>query len=165
MPSDGRYASYPDRTCHSSLSHIFPPDYDQQFGNRPFQTKLFLEGMLKQAPLELIPLARSWIQAPMLSQVKGCTGYYDKPQRAYQFEVESDHMSMTLMANEEKPVQNICLVFKHWNSKKEAMVSIDGKKTACKQGIVRDTDGSYKLLIWIEMETIDPIEVDVQRPG
>ena len=31
MPSDGRYASYPDRTCHSSLSHIFPPDYSEQF--------------------------------------------------------------------------------------------------------------------------------------
>jgi hypothetical protein len=124
MPSDGRYASYPDRTCHSSLSHIFPPDYDQQFGNRPYQVKLFLEGMLKQAPLELIPLARSWIQPPLLSQVKGCTGSYDKPQRAYQFEAESDHMSMTLLANDEKPVHNLCLVFKKWNSKKEGIVSI-----------------------------------------
>lgn len=165
MPSDGRYASYPDRTCHSSLSHIFPPDYDQQFGNRPYQTKLFLEGMLKQAPLELIPLARSWIQPPLLSQVKGCTGKYDKPQRAYQFEAESDLMSMTLLANEEKPVQNLCLIFKHWNSKREGMVSVDGEKTACKQGIVRDTDGSHKLVIWIEMERAKPFEINVQRPG
>jgi hypothetical protein len=165
MPSDGRYASYPDRTCHSSLSHIFPPDYDQQFGNRPYQVKLFLEGMLKQAPLELIPLARSWIQPPLLSQVKGCTGSYDKPQRAYQFEAESDHMSMTLLANDEKPVHNLCLVFKKWNSKKEGIVSIDGEKTACKQGIVRDTDGSQKLVIWIEMEMAEPFEIDVQRPG
>ena len=164
MPSDGRYASYPDRTCHSSLSHIFPPDYDQQFGNRPYQVKLFLEGMLKQAPLELIPLARSWIQPPLLGQVKGCTGSYDKSERAYQFETESDHMTMTILANEEKPVQNLCLVFKHWNSKNEGIVSVDGNKTTCKQGILRDTDGRHKLVIWIEMETAEPFEVEIQRP-
>lgn len=162
MPSDGRYASYPDRTCHSSLSHIYPPDYDAQFGNRPYQTKILLEGMLNQAPLELIPLAKSWIQPPLLSNVKGCTGNYDKSQRAYIFETESDDVSMTVLANEDSPVENICMVFKHWNSGKKARVSVNGGKVESKQGIVRDTDGSYKLLIWIDVKSDKSVDVEVK---
>jgi hypothetical protein len=163
MPSDGRYASYPDRTCHSSLSHIFPPDYDEQFGNRPYQIKLFMEGMLKQEPLELIPLAKSWIQAPLLGNVKGCTGKYNKPERAYVFETESDSMSMTILANEDKPVENLCLVFKHWNSKEKAIVSVDGTTIESKQGIVRDTDGSYKLIVWIRKSSNQAFSVMIRK--
>ncbi|MCK4747637.1 MAG: LamG domain-containing protein, partial [Bacteroidales bacterium] len=163
MPSDGRYASYPDRTCHSSLSHIFPPDYSEQFGNRPYQSKIFLEGMLKQAPLELIPLAKSWIQPALLSDVKGCTGRYDRSQRAYVFDAESDQISMTLLANEEKPVENVCMVFKHWNTKEEAVVSIDGMEMDCKQGIIKDTDGTYTLVVWAEKSAIEPFRIEVNR--
>jgi hypothetical protein len=163
MPSDGRYASYPDRTSHSSLSHIFPPDYSEQFGNRPYQSKVFLEGMLKQEPLELIPLARSWITPPLLSQVKGCTGRYDRSQRAYVFNAEADQISMTLLANEEKPVANVCMVFKQWNTKEEASVMINGKQAACKQGIVRDTDGTYTLVLWLEKSSVEPFRIEVNR--
>jgi hypothetical protein len=161
MPSDGRYASYPDRTCHSSLSHIYPPDYDAQFGNRPYQVKILLEGMLNQAPLDLIPLAKSWINPPLLSKVKGCTGSYDKSQRAYVFETESDDISMTILANEDSPLENVCLAFKHWNSKKEAAIHVDGSEIENKQGIVRDTDGSYTLIVWLEKESIKPVKIEI----
>jgi len=163
MPSDGRYASYPDRTSHSSLSHIFPPNYDEQFGNRPYQVKLFMEGMLKQEPLELIPLAKSWIHAPLLRNVKGCTGKYNKPERAYEFETESDSMSMTILANEDKPLENLCLVFKHWNSKEKAVVSVDGLAIESKQGIVRDTDGTYKLIVWIRKSSNQPFNMNIRK--
>jgi len=163
MPSDGRYASYPDRTCHSSLSHIFPPDYSEQFGNRPYQSKIFLEGMLKQEPLELIPLAKSWIQPALLADVKGCTGSYDRSQRAYVFDAEAEQISMTVLANEEKPVENICMIFRHWNSKAMATVMLDGKELDCKQGTVRDTDGSYTLVVWMDKSTLEPFKVDINR--
>ena len=39
MPSDGRYASFPDRTAHSSLTHVGLPTYKEDFGDRPFQEK------------------------------------------------------------------------------------------------------------------------------
>jgi hypothetical protein len=162
MPSDGRYASYPDRTCHSSLSHIYPPDYDAQFGNRPYQSKILLEGMLKQSPLDLVPLAKSWLQPPLLSAVTGCTGYYDKAQRAYVFGKEADKISMTVLANEDSPVENICMIFKQWNSQETARVSINGNNVDCKQGIVRDTDGSYKLLIWMDVRSSEPVEIEVE---
>jgi len=165
MPSDGRYASFPDRTSHSSLSHIFPPDYDAQFGNRPFQTKILLEGMLKQSPLELITLARSWINPTLLSGVKGCTGAYDRAQRAYVFETESDHISIDLLANHEKPVENLCLIFKHWNSKTQAFCSLDGEETDVEQGFVRDIDGSIKLVLWLEKKSDKPFNIVIKRSG
>jgi hypothetical protein len=165
MPSDGRYASFPDRTSHSSLSHIFPPDYDAQYGNRPYQTKILLEGMLKQAPLELIPLARSWINPALLSGVKGCTGAYDRAQRAYVFETESDHISIDFLANHEKPVENLCLIFKHWNSETPAFFSLDGEETDVKQGFVRDVDGSIKLILWVEKRSTKPFNIVIKRSG
>jgi len=52
---------------------------------------------------------------------------------------------MTLLANE------------------EATLMIDEKKTACKQGIVRDTDGSYTLVVWAEKVSIEPFSIQVNR--
>jgi hypothetical protein len=162
MPSDGRYASFPDRTSHSSLSHVYWADHEEQFGNRPFQKKILLEGMMNQQALDLIPLAKSWLSPTLLQNVKGCTGAYDQEERAYVFEKEADKLSMTLLANEEKPVRNLCLIIKHWDSKHEAVVSIDGEPSVTKQGIVRDTDGSLKLVIWIEKSTIEGFDLTIQ---
>ena len=159
MPSDGRYASYSDRTSHSSLSHLYPPNFKEQFGNRPFAEKLFMEGMLNKEPLDLIPLAKSWLQAPLLSGVKGCTGAYEKSQRAYIFEAESAEISMEILCNEDKPLVNACFVFKHWGKKEIAKIKVDGNEGKVKQGLVRDTDGSYTLVVWLEMESITPIHI------
>ena len=160
MPSDGRYASFPDRTCHSSLSHLYPPNYKEQFGNRPYAEKLFMEGMLNKKPLDLIPLSKSWLQAPLLANVKGCTGAYEKSQRAYIFEAESSEISLELLCNEEKPLVNTCFVFKHWGEK-PATIKVDGEEGKVKQGLVRDTDGTFTLVIWLEKESILPVQLEV----
>ncbi len=52
MPSDGRYAKHPDRTAHSSLTHVVPAVYRNQDGKRPYQERLLLEGMSKQLGAE-----------------------------------------------------------------------------------------------------------------
>ena len=54
------------------------------------------------------------------------------------------------------------MIFKHWNSRQEAHVSVDGSEVDCKQGIVRDTDGSYKLLIWIDVNSSKPVDIEVK---
>ena len=78
------------------------------------------------------------------------------------FEKEADEISMTILANEDSPVENICMIFKQWNSKQTARVSIDGTMVDCKQGIVRDTDGSYKLLIWIDMQSSESLGIEIK---
>ncbi len=162
MPSDGRYASFPDRTSHSSLSHIYWEDYDQQFGNRPFQKKILLEGMTKDQPLDIIPLAKSWLAPTLLHNLKGATGDYNREERAYILEKESDELSFKLLANEDSPIENFCLVIKNWDSKRKASLSIDGNYVTTKQGIVSDTDGSIKLIIWIEKSSSKAFDVAIK---
>jgi hypothetical protein len=120
-----------------------------------------MEGMLNKDPLDLIPLAKSWLQAPLLSGVKGCTGAYEKSQRAYIFETESPEISMEILCNEEKPLVNTCLVFKHWGKKELAKIKVDGNEEKVKQGLVRDTDGSYTLVVWLEKEATTPIHLEI----
>lgn len=161
MPSDGRYASFPDRTSHSSLSHIYWEDYDEQYGSRPYQTKILLEGMLNKSPIELIPLAKSWLTPPMLKGVKGCTGAYNKLQRAYVFDKEDDEVSLTILATDENPLENACLIFNNWDSDSEPNISIDGKPTDAKWGITKHTDGKNKLLVWIEKSSTTPMHFEL----
>ena len=71
---------------------------------------------------------------------------------------------MTVLANEDSPAENICMIFKRWNSKDEAIVSVDGSNVDSKQGIVRDTDGSYKLLVWIPKSASEPFNLTINRP-
>jgi len=162
MPSDGRYASFPDRTSHSSLSHIYWADHDQQFGNRPFQKKILLEGMMKKQPLDIIPLAKSWLTPTMMHNLKGATGNYNKEERAYVLEKEADNLSFTLLASDDKPIENFCVAIKHWNMKAKASMLIDGNPVSTKQGIVSDIDGSLKLLIWIEKSSNKSFDIAIK---
>ena len=162
MPSDGRYASFPDRTSHSSLSHIYWADHDQQFGNRPFQKKILLEGMMKEQPLDIIPLAKSWLTPTMMHNLKGATGNYNKEERAYVLEKEADNLSFTLLASDDKPIENFCVAIKHWNMKAKASMLIDGNPVSTKQGIVSDIDGSLKLLIWIEKSSNKSFDIAIK---
>ena len=162
MPSDGRYASFPDRTSHSSLSHIYWADHDQQFGNRPFQKKILLEGMMKKQPLDIIPLAKSWLTPTMMHNLKGATGNYNKEERAYVLEKEADNLSFTLLASDDKPIENFCVAIKHWNMKAKASMLIDGNPVSTKQGIVSDIDGSLKLLIWIEKSSNKSFDISIK---
>jgi hypothetical protein len=164
MPSDGRYASFPDRTSHSSLSHVYWADHEVQYGNRPFQKKILLEGMMNKQPLNLIPLAKSWLTPTLLHNVKGCTGAYDQEERAYILKKEADQMSMTLLASEDRPVENICVVIQQWNSNERATISMDGTPVAAKQGVVRDNDGSMKLIIWIQKSTTKAFNLTISKP-
>jgi len=69
---------------------------------------------------------------------------------------------MTVLANEHSPAENICMIFKHWNSGQKARVHVDGSNVESKQRIVRDTDGSYKLLIWIDLKSTKSVDVEVK---
>jgi len=82
--------------------------------------------------------------------------------RAYIFDTESENVSMTVLANQDSPAENLCMVFKRWDSKQEAIVSVDGNQVECKQGIVRDTDGSYTLLIWIDIHPSKSVDIEVK---
>lgn len=161
MPSDGRYASYPDRTSHSSISNVYFPIYkEDSASSKPSYEKILLEGMWNKKATGLIPLSKSWTHAPNLINLKGAEGGYNASQRAYLLEVYENLISFTVNASTQNPVYNLCVVLKGWNTKVEAKVNVSGK---VKQGIVRDTEGNYTKVIFIEKESTEPFTISVSK--
>jgi hypothetical protein len=163
MPSDGRYASFPDRTAHSSLTHVGLPTYAEDFGDRPYQQKILMEGMLDKDPKALIPLAKSWLQPPDLVPLLGCESEgYDRAQRAFIVEAVEENMSLKVEASPDRPVVNPCFVIRNWAKQSPASLAVNGKGMTSgpdvRQGLVRDTDGSWTMVVWFKLEATEPVE-------
>jgi hypothetical protein len=169
MPSDGRYASFPDRTAHSSLTHLKLPVYRESFGDRPFEEKILMEGMVNKAPEELVPLAKSWLQPADLEVSSGCQSLgYDRAQRAYLLTAHAPSLLFRIKGSEDSPIVNPCFVIKNWQSFTDmAGLSIKGDELlpsqGFRQGIIHDTDGSAAMVIWIKFETTEPVEIVITK--
>ncbi|MEM8565740.1 MAG: LamG domain-containing protein [Bacteroidota bacterium] len=162
MPSDGRYAIYNDRTAHSSLTHVGPSVYKEiKTGPTPYYQKILMEGMTKLKPAKLVPIARSWMQAPGLSNLKGVTGSYDKSQRAYILRKSEGDISFTIDASRESPLVNAAIVIKDWGDFKFQKMTVNGNLENVKHGFVRDTDGSNTLIFWLETTKIEGVEIRI----
>lgn len=162
MPSDGRYATYPDRTAHSSLTHVPPTTYKEEKGGpTPYYQKLLMEGMLDLKPKALVPLARSWMRAAKLTDLQGAEGAYEEGQRAYLLNKQADKISFTVDASRQSPIFNLSFVIKGWGDNSDAKVLINGKEADCRQGTIRDTDGTQTLVVFIEKQTSKPVTIEI----
>jgi len=168
--SDGRHATFPDRTAHSSLTHIFWDD-STPFGEQGFfQEKLLLEGMSDKPAEQLLPLAKSWLH-PAVGQslTEGLHVEYDTAQRAYVLTRASGQVKqlpVKLAASPQSPVINPAFVVANWGSDETARILIDGKKpdvsVDVRQGVVRRANGVNSLVVWIEMSRTKPLQVTIQ---
>jgi hypothetical protein len=163
MPSDGRYATHPDRTSHCSLTHVVPAVYKSQDGKRPYQERLLLEGMSKKTPAELATLARSWLQAPEIKALNGCTAIkYNPAKREYPLVATNQAMSVAIEASQEQPLVNVCFTVRNWGAGGAASVLMNGKAPAeVRQGTFVDTDGTNTMVIWIEVAASAPTEFTI----
>ncbi|MHC4207761.1 MAG: LamG domain-containing protein, partial [Planctomycetota bacterium] len=164
MPSDGRYASFPDRTGHSSLTHVWMPTYKENHGDRPYQQKLLMEGMSKKSAEELIPLAKSWLQPAKLEAKSGCSSQgYDRAQRAYMLTAKGSKISVWINASKDSPVVNPAFVIKDWG-KSDVELKVDGKKIRrgkdFRVGHRGKLDGT-DLIVWFEAESTKPVNVSL----
>ena len=161
MPSDARYASYPDRTSHSSISNVYFPVYKEDItSNKPYYEKIMLEAMWNKTATNLIPLSKSWTHAPNLINIKGAQGSYDASQRAYILKVTGNSVSFTINASTQSPIYNPCFVLRNSGAKEDAKVSFKGN---VRQGTVRYTDGSYTKVIFIENEDTEPFVISITK--
>jgi hypothetical protein len=169
MPSDGRLASFPDRTAHSSLTHVFLPVYkEEKSGDTPYYQKVLLEGMTNKTAADLVPLAKSWLNAPPLRVNSGGTSQgYDPVQRAYVLSADASTLSLVVDASEESPVVNLCLVVKDWPRGVNAAVALNGKGMkfgpSFRQGGVRETTDTEARVIWVELESEASIELTISQ--
>jgi len=165
MPSDGRYASFPDRTAHSSLTHVGLPTYKEDHGKLPFQEKLLMEAMLDEDASDLIALAASWLSPPRISSVKGCNSLgYDRTQRAFVLEATEREISLCVEASKENPMVNPCFVVHNSGRDAELHLKVNGENWPAgadmRQGMVRDIDGSWTLLLWLEVIASKPVNFE-----
>lgn len=185
IPSDGRYASFPDRTSHSSLTDnlVWPiyeeaygerPDYNYRHfrgpltiskdssGDRPFYSKILMEGLTDKPAEELASLAKSWLNPAKLSAISGCTSNgYDKTQRAYIIEAEGDRMVLEIEASKDSPVVNPCFVVKNWKGKVAKVDVIGQQPEDIRIGypsMVEDKD----MVVWIQIQSENSVKFVIE---
>jgi hypothetical protein len=172
IPSDGRYASFPDRAGHSSLTHVKWDYFKKQPGDAPYVMKTLLEGMSNLKPAELFPLAKSWLSPAPLEAVSGCTSDgYDQSQKAYVLMAGKPSLSFIVAGSENSPIENPCFVIHGWKSGNPAVLFVDGKSCPAgsdfRQGTVIDTEGELCMVIWLKHRSSSPMQVTISgaRPG
>ena len=164
LPNDGNVATGIDRvssSClgtHVGLNHLLDDGRMEEYN---------IYGLTNLPASELKVLNRSWNSPPAMDDLKGCksTGY-DKRQRAYLIEKESDRFSFNLNGSEENPIFNPCFVIRGWDSQYPAQLEIDGEKkipdTDFRQGITRDTDGTETMIIWLRQESYEQVQYNIR---
>jgi len=145
-----------DRLTHSAL------------GGGDTRGNMAMYGLTNKSAAQLAPLARSWKQAPKLVEAQGCSASgYEKQERAYRLTAKSPAMSFKLQASKDSPVVNPCFVIKNWGSNNKAALKIDSKTINpgkdFRQGIIRDTDGTATLIIWIKKESASPLGFEIAK--
>jgi len=159
--ASGRHAA------HSSYFHIIDmPVYE--YGPDRI-TKVHLHGMTRQNVKDLVPIAKSWHQAPKLSlAVSGFTSSgYDKTQRAYiltcKNESKAKPLVMELGASKKSPLYNPAFVIKNW-SQGSVAVKRDGN------GLSNGSDFTYgfnhtlegtELVVWLRVESMKPVKISI----
>ncbi len=192
--SDGRYCQAADRPSHFSLAWGGPPFHDEA-GNiirarvsgsegalemvendKGKTSKTFwsswMYGASKQTPGELATLSRSWIQPPALKIKKGnfTSEGYDFTQRAYILnspDQKPDHLEVELVASEESPIVNICMVINGWEADR-IRVEMNGRELQENKdyriGKRRGLE-SEDLIVWIEHESTSTSRILLKRKG
>ena len=155
LPSDGTVATGKDRVSSSCIGTLYGLHHLLDDGRTDMYN---IYGITKLPAAELKYLNRSWNFAPVLSNVSGAESQgYDKGQRAYVFSKSSNKISFSLNGSEESPILNPCFVIRNWESDSSARLRINGKRQAegsnVKQGIIRDTDGTLTLIVWIRQQS------------
>ena len=161
IPNDGRRAFGPDRPSHSSLSQsIEGSDVIHENQDGSFEV-MSLTGMTDQPATSLVPLARSWNNAPRLisygNDVK--KSIYLKRERAYLITLGNSpivDLSFAIHASEEAPLVHPAFVIEHWGEG-EPVLMIDGKilkaGTDFRYGY-RKTPRGTDLIIWINISAV-----------
>ena len=157
----GRYACIADAPSHTYTATQYNAPHAIE-GDK--MTKLMLCGCTRGDAASLLPLAKSWLRAPVMT----CGSReipYDLTQRAYVTDLtalpgNTGTLSFHVDASPEHPVSGLCLIVKGL-SKEPASVRVDGKRCAdAKAGIHNACDGP-SLILWIPVQTDNSLTIKI----
>lgn len=163
IPGDGRWVSTPDRPSHFNLT-TFVQWKDHAYTKKT-RTRIMLQGMTDKKPGELVPLAKSWLQAPPLRIASDAYqgGHYDQAERAYLVEkTDAGYLGpcrFAVKASKDSPLLNPAIIVKNWGSQL-ATLALDGKQIEpgkdFRQGIRKRPLGD-DLVLWIRLDRQTPV--------
>lgn len=153
--SDGRGARAADRAAHSSLVWGTP------------STNYLMYGLTNKPAVSLINLAKSWNMPASIVNAAGCSSEgYIKEQRAYVLTKNALNITFKLFATDDRPAVNPCFVIKNWGSNPAVSLKINGKIIKpgpdFRQGVVRDTDGTQTMVIWVKDEITEDVRIAIE---
>ena len=171
VPGDGRWVSTPDRPSHFNLT-TFGQWKDHEYTEKT-RTRIMLQGMTDKKADELVPLAKSWLQAPTMRMTSDAyeSGGYDQSERAYLVEKTDSRSSapctFVLQASKESPLLNPAFIIKNWG-RQMAALSMNGKRIKqgedFRQGIRKGPLGE-DLILWIRLDRQTPVKMTLARTG
>jgi Concanavalin A-like lectin/glucanases superfamily len=168
IPSDGRHAVAADRASHASV--IAGMEWEDYLVTPTSRTRVMLHGLTRHEAKDLVPLAASWLHAPVLTITSaGATSQgYDQRERAYALSVADTgvtQISFRLDATAGSPLCNACFVIENWDDA-HPVVTIDGKiwpqNSQCRIG-QRDRFDTRDLIIWLALDAQAPVTITISK--
>jgi len=148
VPGDGRWVVHNDQPSHFNLT-TFTQWKDYRMDER-VKTRIMLHGMWDKPPQDLVPLARSWLQHPLLELKQG-NARYEPAERAYVISgAGPGRVEGTLFASDAHPAIGLALVLNGARLDAPA-IQIDGKALQAGRdfqcGTIQERD-QWKTIIW-----------------
>lgn len=164
VKSSGISAVTPDKSSHSSLSHM-----EGQIVARTDDTitKVMMHGLTTKSAAQLVPLAKSWLSAPNVEMTGNGSKSegYDLTQRAFVFTRNDlgSAIKFDLRASNDSPLFHPAFVILNWGEAKPRL-QVDGKQVAWgpsyRFGRVYTLQGT-NLVVWMNTEATKPVSVEI----
>jgi hypothetical protein len=116
----------------------------------------------------VIPIVSSWRQSPTVGSVSGGMSHgYNIDRREYNFALDGSSLSFSLDGSADRPIMNPCFVIRKWGSSQRARLEVAGNTIApgrnFRQGVIRDTDGTQTLVVFVTHRAASATEFGIQR--
>jgi hypothetical protein len=162
FPCDGRNCVELDRVGSSELN--------AGVGINAVQAgSMIMYGLTNQDARQVAPMVKSWnYPAPVRNAGEIKSHGYNKSQRAYLFTALSDDMQFMLAGSAERPIMNPCFVIRNWGEAETLAKLVANDRELYmgpdfRQGIIRDTDGTPTMVIWLKLESKETTGFEITK--
>jgi len=168
IPGDGRWVVTPDKPGHFNLTTFV--QWNDFSKTEKTRTRIMLQGMTNGEAVDLVPVAKSWLNAPkMMISTEGFKGgIYSVSERAYILEKATGKaapLKFIIKGSEESPIINPAIIIKNWGNQL-ATIIVDGKSLVksehLRQGIRKTPEGE-DLILWLRLKKQNPIEIVLDK--
>jgi len=167
IPSDGRWATEPDRVSHSSLSNDL--EWKELELTDRTHVRVMMHGLTNRSAQEVVMLAKSWLYpAPLILK---CESYrfdgYKEEERAYVLKntgTETAAFRCQLDASSDYPLENPAFVINDWGDG-QARLLLNGEEIdrgkQFRYGHRHRLEGS-DLIVWINEKSSVPLDISIE---